>query len=108
VSVFALFYYYTFYDGQENFEICMRYLGYGSAYCQFSTVSRSSTKAEYKTHANATIEITWITLIGELKLAKYATGILCCDNLGAIYLFANPILHARTKHIEIGYYFVRE
>jgi hypothetical protein len=28
--------------------------------------------------------------------------------LGATYLSANPVFHARTKHIEIYYHFVRE
>jgi hypothetical protein len=28
--------------------------------------------------------------------------------MGATYLFANPIYHARTKHIEIDFHFVRE
>jgi hypothetical protein len=28
--------------------------------------------------------------------------------LDATYLSANPIFHARTKHIEIDYHFVRE
>ena len=31
-----------------------------------------------------------------------------CDNLGATYLSMNPIFHARTKHIEVDFYFVRE
>ncbi|KAL6326076.1 hypothetical protein AAG906_000951 [Vitis piasezkii] len=31
-----------------------------------------------------------------------------CDNLGLMYLSTNPILHSRTKHIEIDLYFVRE
>jgi hypothetical protein len=74
-----------------------------------SIVSRSSTEAEYKTLANTTAEIIWIqTLLKELRLTRHAAAMLWCDNLGATYLSVNPVFHARTKHIEIDYHFVRE
>jgi hypothetical protein len=31
-----------------------------------------------------------------------------CDNLGATYLFVNPIFHTCTKHVEVDYHFVRD
>jgi hypothetical protein len=72
-------------------------------------VSWSSTKAEYKAIANATVEIMWVqTLLTELGIPHSAAVSLWCDNLGATYLPANPIFHARTKHIEVDYHFVRE
>jgi hypothetical protein len=47
-------------------------------------------------------------LLEEIDLTKHAATTLWCDNLGATYLSANPVFHARTKHIEIDYHFVRE
>jgi len=74
-----------------------------------ATVSRSSTESEYKSMANATAEIMWIqSLLKELGVRSSPTARLWCDNLGATYLSANPVFHARTKHIEIDYHFVRE
>jgi histone deacetylase 1/2 len=74
-----------------------------------ATVSRSSTEAEYKAIANATAEIMWIqTLLKEIGIQVPATAKLWCDNLGAKYLSSNPVFHARTKHIEVDYHFVRE
>jgi len=74
-----------------------------------ATVSRSSTEAEYKALANATAEVIWVqSLLKELKVPTPPTARLWCDNLGATYLTANPVFHARTKHIEIDFHFVRE
>jgi histone deacetylase 1/2 len=73
------------------------------------TVSRSSTEAEYKSVANATAEIMWIQgLLKELGVFLRRAPSLWCDNLSATYLAANPIFHARMKHIEVDYHFVRE
>jgi histone deacetylase 1/2 len=74
-----------------------------------ATVSRSSTEAEYKSLANATAEVMWVqTLLDELGVSQSKAAVLWCDNIGATYLSANPVFHARTKHIEVDYHFVRE
>jgi len=74
-----------------------------------ATVSRSSTEAEYKALANATVEIIWVqSILDELGVLQSKVPILWCDNIGATYLSANPVFHAGTKHIEVDYHFVRE
>ena len=32
----------------------------------------------------------------------------CTSFVGATYLTANPVFHARTRHIEVDFHFVRE
>jgi hypothetical protein len=73
------------------------------------TVSRSSTESEYRAVAHASTEIIWLcSLLSELGLVSSTPPLLWCDNIGATYLTANPLFHARTKHIEIDVHFVRD
>jgi hypothetical protein len=48
------------------------------------------------------------TLLKELGVKGPKFGQLWCDNLGVTYLSTNPVFHARTKHIEIDFHFVRK
>nr|KYP76690.1 Retrovirus-related Pol polyprotein from transposon TNT 1-94 [Cajanus cajan] len=73
-----------------------------------SLVARSSTEAEYRSMAHATIEIIWIqSLLKELGIVS-DTPTLYFDNLGVVALSHNPVLHSRTKHMELDIHFVRE
>jgi hypothetical protein len=34
--------------------------------------------------------------------------VIYCDNINSILLVNNPVYHARRKHIEVHYHFIRE
>ena len=73
------------------------------------TVSRSSTEAEYRALASASAELCWLrTLVKDLGLYLYDPPILWCDNVSALAIASNPVFHARTKHIEVDFHFIRE
>uniref|UniRef100_A0A2N9IFR0 Integrase catalytic domain-containing protein n=1 Tax=Fagus sylvatica TaxID=28930 RepID=A0A2N9IFR0_FAGSY len=73
------------------------------------TVSRSSTEAEYRALASASAELCWLhTLIKDLGIFLSDPPILWCDNVSALAIASNPVFHARTKHIEVDFHFIRE
>jgi hypothetical protein len=58
---------------------------------------------------DATAELIWVqSLLQELGVVQVRPPVLWCDNIGATYLSANPVFHARTKHIEVDFHFVSE
>ncbi|XP_028944648.1 uncharacterized mitochondrial protein AtMg00810-like [Malus domestica] len=74
-----------------------------------TTVSRSSTEAEYQTLSTTAAELDWLkSLLHFLQIPMTEQPLLFCDNLSAIALTCNPIQHQRTKHIEVDVHFVRE
>nr|KYP50410.1 Retrovirus-related Pol polyprotein from transposon TNT 1-94 [Cajanus cajan] len=73
-----------------------------------TVVARSSAEAEYRSLALATAEVLWIqTLLSELHVSHH-TPVVYCDNMSTVALAHNPVLHARTKHMELDLFFVRE
>uniref|UniRef100_A0A2N9J544 Reverse transcriptase Ty1/copia-type domain-containing protein n=1 Tax=Fagus sylvatica TaxID=28930 RepID=A0A2N9J544_FAGSY len=73
------------------------------------TVSRSSTESEYRALAFASAELCWIrTLLKDLGIYIHDPPILWCDNVSALAIASNPVFHARTKHIEVDFHFVRK
>ncbi|PKU73727.1 putative mitochondrial protein [Dendrobium catenatum] len=73
------------------------------------TVARSSTEVEYRALATAAADIIWLRhLLPEFHIAVNSPTALFCDNISSIALANNHVFHARTKHIEIDFYFVCE
>lgn len=57
---------------------------------------------------HTTTELLWIEpLLVEFNV-KLDTQTLLCDNISAVMVSHNPVLHARTKYIELDIHFVRE
>jgi transposase InsO family protein len=74
-----------------------------------ATVSRSSTESEYRALAIASAELCWVrSLLKDLGIYLSDPPILWCDNVSALAIASNPVFHARTKHIEVDFHFVRE
>ncbi len=73
------------------------------------TVALSSTEAEYKYATITTCEVVWLQkLLSNLGQLVDALIVIYCDNISSILLANNPVYHARTKHIEVHYHFIRE
>ncbi|MCO5567945.1 hypothetical protein L7F22_021641 [Adiantum nelumboides] len=73
------------------------------------TVTLLSTKAEYRGVAMATCEVAWLELLHRyLGIQVQRSVVIHCDNLSSIQLAQNPMFHAKTKHIDVHYHFIRE
>jgi hypothetical protein len=73
------------------------------------TIALLSTEAEYKGVAIAACEVIWLKkLLLDLGKSVDAPIVIYCDNISSILLVNDPVYHARTKHIEVHYHFIRE
>ena len=69
----------------------------------------SSTEAEYKALCAATCEAIWLRrLLQDVGEERKEPTMIRCDNQSSINIAKNLIFHAKTKHVETQYHFVRE
>ncbi|GMI90067.1 cysteine-rich RLK (RECEPTOR-like protein kinase) 8 [Hibiscus trionum] len=74
-----------------------------------SVVSRSSTEAEFRSLTDSMCDSMWVkSLLTELNIQLSKTPVIWCDNTSAIAHSANPVHHAKLKHVELDLSFVRE
>ncbi|KAF2318442.1 hypothetical protein GH714_007700 [Hevea brasiliensis] len=112
----------TFFRGLVDWAGCPTTRRSTTGYCTFlgcniiswcakkqHTVARSSTEAEYRSMAHTAAELTWLGyLLQDLQIYPKQPPILYGDNLSALHLTVNPVLHSRSKHVALDYHYVRE
>uniref|UniRef100_A0A3Q7J5N5 Reverse transcriptase Ty1/copia-type domain-containing protein n=1 Tax=Solanum lycopersicum TaxID=4081 RepID=A0A3Q7J5N5_SOLLC len=82
---------------------CWLYGYSDSDYGGYTTTRRSTTGY------NIYQEMTWITyLLHDLGMFLRFIPTLYCDNMSALYMIINPVMQARTKHVEMEYHFICE
>lgn len=92
-----------------------------SGHCQFlgdrliswfskkqTSIATSTAEAEYLAAGSCCSQLLWI----QQQLKDYGVitseSPIFCDNTSAIAITYNPVLHSRTKHIDIRHHFIRD
>ena len=75
---------------------------------KLNSISTSTAEAEYVVAGSCCAQVLWMRnqlLDYNLHLSKAP---IYCDITSAIAIANNPILHSKTKHIEIRYHFIKD
>ena len=68
----------------------------------------SSAEEEYRATVNASQESLWLRqILSEFEFKQQQPSPLWYDNQSAIKLAKDPVLHQRSKHIELHIHFIR-
>jgi hypothetical protein len=73
-----------------------------------ASISLSTVEAEYITARSCCTQLLWMkTLLGDYGFFQ-DTMVINCDNTSAINISKNPVLHSRTKHVDIRHHILRD
>ncbi|XP_078430676.1 secreted RxLR effector protein 161-like [Wolffia australiana] len=73
-----------------------------------NSIALSTAEAEYVSSGACVAQILWIKNQLEDYGIKTSKIPVLCDNTSAINIAKNPIVHSRTKHIEVKHHFIRD
>ena len=68
----------------------------------------STTEAEYIAVSEACKEAIWLTRVVRDLGITIEMPTLHCDSQSAIMLAKNLVFHAKTKHVDVKYHFIRD
>ena len=70
-------------------------------------VTLSTTEAEFVAATACACQAIWLRkILKELRFKQKGGTIIFCDNNSAIKLSKNHVLHGKSKHIDVNYYFL--
>ncbi|KAJ1691811.1 hypothetical protein LUZ63_015966 [Rhynchospora breviuscula] len=72
------------------------------------SVALSTAEAEYVAAGSCCTQLLWMMQTLRDYELKFQNVPILCDNTSAILISKNPVLHSRTKHIEIRHHFIRD
>ena len=74
-----------------------------------ATISKYSSKSEFRVMAHATVEVTWLVRMwDELGVNQLQHVTIHCDNQSALHIARNLVFHKCIEHIDIDCHFTRE
>nr|GEW52510.1 putative RNA-directed DNA polymerase [Tanacetum cinerariifolium] len=72
-------------------------------------VTLSTTEAEFVAATACAYQVLWLRRMLEyIGLTQEEGTIINCDNMSTIKLSKNSVMHNRSKHIDVKYYFLRD
>lgn len=72
-------------------------------------VTLSTTEAELVAATSRAYQAIWLRkILEELQLKQQGATSIYCDNSSTIKLSKNPVLHGRSKHIDVKYHHLRD
>ena len=72
-------------------------------------VTLSTTEAEFISATHCACQAVWLKrILKELHHDTCKPTVIYCDNVSAIKLSKNPVLHGRSKHIDVRFHFLRD
>jgi uncharacterized OsmC-like protein len=72
-------------------------------------VTLSTTEAEFVSAAACACQAMWLRyILKHLKEDMKKCTTIYCDNSSSIKLSKNPVMHGRSKHIDVRYHFLRD
>ncbi|XP_073292954.1 uncharacterized protein [Primulina huaijiensis] len=64
---------------------------------------------EFIAATSCACQASWLKkILEELQFKQHGATTIFCDNSSAIKLSKNPVLHGRSKHIDVRYHFLRD